>query len=123
MEAKSDPVESFIIQHHNCLEYTDILPLSTQYFKKCEDLVHKLHVISSRALGIPEVNEIDYFRKFMMQQMRELWALVFLLLCLEWPIILLITVKLIKVVIVKNVVMDEIWCTHRLYGLHGIETG
>ena len=59
-----DPVESFVLTSETHQLHTDILPISEIYFKKCEDLVHRLHVISTRALGIPEEDEVDYFRKF-----------------------------------------------------------
>lgn len=60
----ADPVESFIINPETRQRHIDILPSSETYFCKCEELIHRLHVISTRALGIPEDVEVDFFRKF-----------------------------------------------------------
>lgn len=57
----SDPVESFVMNPQTHQQYANTLPLSSAYYKKCEELVHRLHVLSTKALGIPED---DYFRKY-----------------------------------------------------------
>lgn len=60
-----DAVESFVLNRQTIQQHLDILPHSGAYFKMCEDLMHRLHVLSTRALGIPlEDGEEDYFRKF-----------------------------------------------------------
>jgi isopenicillin N synthase-like dioxygenase len=63
-EVTPDLVESFILNPQTYQLYSETLPLAAGYFKKCEDLVHHLHTLSSRALGIPEEQEEDYFRKY-----------------------------------------------------------
>jgi isopenicillin N synthase-like dioxygenase len=63
----SDPVESFVLNSKNCHHHTNTLPFSGVYFNKCEELVHRLHRLSTGALGIAAPkNEIDYdyFRKY-----------------------------------------------------------
>ena len=60
----SDPVESFVLKPQTYQQHANILPQSSVYYEKCETLVYCLHALSTRALGISEEEEEDYFRKY-----------------------------------------------------------